>query len=167
MAPFSEIRRTAMNCPHCHSSTNEREGQTVHGFRRFRCRELGRSTSGPARAEPGPDGHHVPGRFLEAALQAEPTGPLGALANASGGSIPDPRHRLRAASVQDETGASRHWGCQRESPPQRKAGPGLQRADFSWHPQCLDAPPPHPHSLGSPSAARPGSGGSEHLGRWE
>jgi cytochrome c peroxidase len=30
-----------MNCPHCHSSTNEREGQTVHGFRRFRCRELG------------------------------------------------------------------------------------------------------------------------------
>ena len=29
-----------MNCPHCHSSsTTEREGRTVHGFRRFRCRE--------------------------------------------------------------------------------------------------------------------------------
>src|SRR5512132_2758514 len=32
-----------MNCPHCHSSsTSEREGRTVHGFRRFRCRECGR-----------------------------------------------------------------------------------------------------------------------------
>ena len=32
-----------MNCPHCHSSsTTEREGRTVHGFRRFRCRECGR-----------------------------------------------------------------------------------------------------------------------------
>src|SRR3954454_3836242 len=37
-------------------------------------------------------------------------------------------------------GASRHWGCQRESLPRRNAGPGFQRADFSWHPQCLDAP---------------------------
>ena len=28
-----------MNCPHCHSSsTTEREGRTVHGFRRYRCR---------------------------------------------------------------------------------------------------------------------------------
>src|SRR3954469_5947471 len=32
-----------MDCPHCHSSsTREREGRTVHGFRRFRCRECGR-----------------------------------------------------------------------------------------------------------------------------
>jgi putative transposase len=32
-----------MDCPHCHSSsTTEREGRTVHGFRRFRCRECGR-----------------------------------------------------------------------------------------------------------------------------
>src|SRR4051812_20073206 len=32
-----------MDCPHCHSSsTSEREGRTVHGFRRFRCRECGR-----------------------------------------------------------------------------------------------------------------------------
>ena len=32
-----------MNCPHCpSSSTTEREGRTVHGFRRFRCRECGR-----------------------------------------------------------------------------------------------------------------------------
>ncbi len=32
-----------MNCPHCHSSsTTEREDRTVHGFRRFRCRECGR-----------------------------------------------------------------------------------------------------------------------------
>src|SRR3954466_5112967 len=32
-----------MNCPHCHSSsTTEQEGRTVHGFRRFRCRECGR-----------------------------------------------------------------------------------------------------------------------------
>jgi putative transposase len=32
-----------MNCPHCHSSsTTEREGRTVHGFRRFRCRDCGR-----------------------------------------------------------------------------------------------------------------------------
>jgi transposase-like protein len=31
-----------MNCPHCHLSTNEREGRTVHGFRRFRCRECAR-----------------------------------------------------------------------------------------------------------------------------
>jgi putative transposase len=32
-----------MNCPHCHSSsTSEREGRTVHGFRRFRCRDCGR-----------------------------------------------------------------------------------------------------------------------------
>ena len=32
-----------MNCPHCHSSlTSEQEGRTVHGFRRFRCRECGR-----------------------------------------------------------------------------------------------------------------------------
>ena len=32
-----------MDCPHCHSSsTIEREGRTVHGFRRFRCRECGR-----------------------------------------------------------------------------------------------------------------------------
>src|SRR3954453_19480296 len=32
-----------MNCPHCQSSsTSEREGRTVHGFRRFRCRECGR-----------------------------------------------------------------------------------------------------------------------------
>src|SRR3954464_3431255 len=31
-----------MNCPHCQSSsTTEREGRTVHGFRRFRCRECG------------------------------------------------------------------------------------------------------------------------------
>jgi putative transposase len=32
-----------MNCPHCHSSsTSEREGRTVHGFRRFRCGDCGR-----------------------------------------------------------------------------------------------------------------------------
>jgi putative transposase len=32
-----------MNCPHCHSSsTTEQEGRTVHGFRRFRCRDCGR-----------------------------------------------------------------------------------------------------------------------------
>ena len=32
-----------MDCPHCQSSsTTEREGRTVHGFRRFRCRECGR-----------------------------------------------------------------------------------------------------------------------------
>ena len=32
-----------MNCPHCQSSsTTEREGRTVHGFRRFRCRGCGR-----------------------------------------------------------------------------------------------------------------------------
>jgi len=32
-----------MDCPHCHSSsTLEREGRTVHGFRRFRCRDCGR-----------------------------------------------------------------------------------------------------------------------------
>jgi hypothetical protein len=32
-----------MNCPHCQSlSTTEREGRTVHGFRRFQCRECGR-----------------------------------------------------------------------------------------------------------------------------
>src|SRR3954463_13850482 len=32
-----------MNCPHCRSSsTTEREGRTVHGFRRFRCRKCGR-----------------------------------------------------------------------------------------------------------------------------
>src|SRR4051812_8805535 len=32
-----------MDCPHCHSSsTTEQEGRTVHGFRRFRCRECGR-----------------------------------------------------------------------------------------------------------------------------
>ena len=32
-----------MNCPHCQSSsTTEREGRTVHGFRRFRCRDCGR-----------------------------------------------------------------------------------------------------------------------------
>src|SRR4051812_33317181 len=32
-----------MDCPHCQSSsTIEREGRTVHGFRRFRCRECGR-----------------------------------------------------------------------------------------------------------------------------
>jgi putative transposase len=32
-----------MDCPHCHSSsTTEREGRTVHGFRRFRCRDCGR-----------------------------------------------------------------------------------------------------------------------------
>ena len=32
-----------MDCPHCHSlSTTEREGRTVQGFRRFRCRECGR-----------------------------------------------------------------------------------------------------------------------------
>jgi putative transposase len=32
-----------MDCPHCHSSsTIEREGRTVHGFRRFRCRGCGR-----------------------------------------------------------------------------------------------------------------------------
>jgi transposase-like protein len=32
-----------MNCPHCHSSsTREREGRTVHGFRRFQCRDCGR-----------------------------------------------------------------------------------------------------------------------------
>src|SRR3954452_8695695 len=32
-----------MDCPHCHSSsTTEREGRTVHGFRRFRCRGCGR-----------------------------------------------------------------------------------------------------------------------------
>src|SRR3954467_5733290 len=32
-----------MDCPHCHSSsTTEREGRTVHGFRRFRCRECRR-----------------------------------------------------------------------------------------------------------------------------
>jgi hypothetical protein len=31
-----------MDCPHCHSSsTTEREGRTVHGFRRFRCRDCG------------------------------------------------------------------------------------------------------------------------------
>jgi putative transposase len=32
-----------MDCPHCQSSsTTEREGRTVHGFRRFRCRDCGR-----------------------------------------------------------------------------------------------------------------------------
>src|SRR6187455_3223465 len=32
-----------MDCPDCHSSsTIEREGRTVHGFRRFRCRGCGR-----------------------------------------------------------------------------------------------------------------------------
>ena len=32
-----------MNCPHCQSSsTSEQEGRTVHGFRRFRCRDRGR-----------------------------------------------------------------------------------------------------------------------------
>src|SRR4051794_9915592 len=32
-----------MNCPHCHSSsTTEQEGRTVHGFRRFRCRDCER-----------------------------------------------------------------------------------------------------------------------------
>jgi putative transposase len=32
-----------MDCPRCHSSsTTEREGRTVHGFRRFRCRDCGR-----------------------------------------------------------------------------------------------------------------------------
>ena len=32
-----------MNCPHCQSSsTTERQGRTVHGFRRFCCRECGR-----------------------------------------------------------------------------------------------------------------------------
>src|SRR5918995_412716 len=32
-----------MDCPHCHSSsTTEREGRTVQGFRRFRCRGCGR-----------------------------------------------------------------------------------------------------------------------------
>jgi hypothetical protein len=32
-----------MNCPHCHSSsTTERESRTVHGFRRFQCRDCGR-----------------------------------------------------------------------------------------------------------------------------
>ena len=32
-----------MDCPHCHlSSTTEREGRTVHGFLRFRCRDCGR-----------------------------------------------------------------------------------------------------------------------------
>src|SRR4051812_32369687 len=32
-----------MNCPHCQSSsTTEREGRTVHGFRRFRCRDCER-----------------------------------------------------------------------------------------------------------------------------
>src|ERR687893_287307 len=32
-----------MNCPHCQSSsTTERQGRTVHGFRRFRCRGCGR-----------------------------------------------------------------------------------------------------------------------------
>jgi transposase-like protein len=37
------IKRVAMDCPHCHSSsTKEREGRTVHSFRRFRCRECGR-----------------------------------------------------------------------------------------------------------------------------
>jgi putative transposase len=31
-----------MDCPHCHSSsTTEREGRTVHGFRRSQCRECG------------------------------------------------------------------------------------------------------------------------------
>jgi putative transposase len=32
-----------MNCPHCQSlSTIEREGRTVHGFRRYRCRDCER-----------------------------------------------------------------------------------------------------------------------------
>jgi putative transposase len=32
-----------MNCPHCHSSsTTEQEERTVHGSRRFRCRDCGR-----------------------------------------------------------------------------------------------------------------------------
>src|SRR3954468_13240411 len=32
-----------MNCPHCQSSlTSEQERRTVHGFRRFRCRDCGR-----------------------------------------------------------------------------------------------------------------------------
>src|SRR3982751_6180139 len=32
-----------MDCPHCQSSsTSEQEGRTVHGFRRFRCRDCGR-----------------------------------------------------------------------------------------------------------------------------
>src|SRR5215217_1591588 len=32
-----------MDCPHCQSSsTTEQEGRTVHGFRRFRCRDCGR-----------------------------------------------------------------------------------------------------------------------------
>jgi putative transposase len=32
-----------MDCLHCHSSsTTEREGRTVHGFRRYHCRDCGR-----------------------------------------------------------------------------------------------------------------------------
>jgi len=32
-----------MRCPHCHSTrTTERSDRTVHGYRRFRCRECGR-----------------------------------------------------------------------------------------------------------------------------
>ena len=32
-----------MDCPHCQSSsTTERQERTIHGFRRFRCRECGR-----------------------------------------------------------------------------------------------------------------------------
>ena len=32
-----------MDCPHCHSSsTRKREGRTVQGFRRYRCRDCGR-----------------------------------------------------------------------------------------------------------------------------
>ena len=37
------IKRATLDCPHCHSSsTTERAGRTVHGFRRFRCWQCGR-----------------------------------------------------------------------------------------------------------------------------
>src|SRR3954462_14411415 len=37
------IKSVTMDCPHCQSSsTTEREGRTVHGFRRYRCRDCGR-----------------------------------------------------------------------------------------------------------------------------
>ena len=53
-----------MNCPHCHSSSiAEQEELTVHGFRRFRCRECGRrynERTGTALNRVRPNRHHVP-----------------------------------------------------------------------------------------------------------
>ena len=41
-----------MNCPHCQSSsTTEWQGRTVHGFRRFGCRECGRRFTARAQCQ--------------------------------------------------------------------------------------------------------------------